>query len=183
MILTVIVTVLIFGVLITTHELGHFIAARKCGVIVEEFSIGMGPLLFERKGSDNTVYSLRLLPIGGYCKMYGEDEDEDIAGEGSLNWVSPWKRIIILAAGAMTNLLSALLILMLVYAINGTEPTTTIGNVIDNSPAYHAGIESGDTIIKADNTDIDSWESLAGSIDASKGRQITLTLRKEDDSV
>ena len=99
MFLTIIITLLIFGVLIITHEFGHFITARKCGVIVEEFSIGMGPLLFEKRGDDGTLYSIRLFPIGGFCRMYGEDEDENEAGEGSLNWVSPYKRILILAAG------------------------------------------------------------------------------------
>ena len=182
MILTVILTLLIFGVLITTHEFGHFIVARKCGVIVEEFSIGMGPLLFERKGDDGTVYSLRLLPVGGYCKMYGEDEDEDEAGEGSLNWVSPGKRILILAAGAMMNLLSAIVILMIVYAIVGTEPTCTIGNVIENSPAYSAGFQKGDTIVSIGSQKIDEWDQIDSAIENTKGKATAITVKRQDGS-
>lgn len=183
MILTIIVTLVIFGVLITTHEFGHFIAARKCGVIVEEFSIGMGPLLFEKKGDDGTLYSLRLLPIGGFCRMYGEDEDENELGEGSLNSVSPWKRILILSAGAMMNLLTAIIILMMVYAIYGTEPTTTVSTVMDNSPAYNAGVHEGDTILKIGTRDIKEWQDLDEAIAGTKGKETAFQIERADGNV
>ena len=179
-VLSIICTLIIFGVLITTHEFGHFIVAKKCGVIVEEFSIGMGPLLFKRKGKDETLYSLKLLPVGGYCKMYGEDEDENELGEGSLNSISPFKRILVLAAGAFMNLITAIIILMIVYAMAGTEPTTTISNVLENSPAYTSGLKAGDTIIKIEDTNINSWEDLSNEITSSNGKKINVTYTTSD---
>jgi len=181
LILTIIYTLIIFGVLISTHEFGHFIVAKKCGVIVEEFSIGMGPLIFKKKGKDETLYSLRLLPIGGYCKMYGEDEDE--LGEGSLNSISPFKRILVLAAGAGMNLLSAIIILMAVYGIVGTEPTTTLKNVLENTPAYTAGLKQGDTIIKLNDMSISKWEDISNSINKTKGKEIKVTYKTSDGEV
>ncbi|WP_290776233.1 RIP metalloprotease RseP [Anaerofustis sp.] len=183
LITTIIFTLIIFGVLITTHEFGHFIVAKKCGVIVEEFSIGMGPLIFKRKGKDETLYSIRLLPIGGYCKMYGEDEDENELGEGSLNSISPFKRILVLAAGAGMNLLTAIIILMIVYGIAGTEPTTTLSNVLDNSPAYLAGLKSGDTITQIDNKKINEWNDLSNSINNSKGKELNITYKTADGQI
>ncbi|WP_294465421.1 RIP metalloprotease RseP [uncultured Anaerofustis sp.] len=176
---TIIYTLLIFGVLISTHEFGHFIVAKKCGVIVEEFSIGMGPLIFKKKGKDETLYSLRLLPIGGYCKMYGEDEDEEETGEGSLNSISPFKRILVFAAGAGMNLLSAIIILMVVYGVMGTEPTTTIGKVLENNPAYTAGLREGDTFVKINDTKITKWEDISNTINSSKGRELKVTYKTE----
>lgn len=181
--LTIICTLFIFGVLITTHEFGHFIVAKKCGVIVEEFSIGMGPLIFKRKGKDETEYSLRLLPVGGYCKMYGEDEDENELGEGSLNSISPFKRILVLAAGAFMNLVTAIIILMIVYLIAGTEPSTTVSTVLDNSPAYTAGLKNGDTIIKIENYNINSWEDISKAITSSNGKKINITYKQADNQI
>ena len=93
----ILIAILIFGVLIGLHEWGHFIAAKACGVRVNEFSIGMGPLLIQRTRGE-TDYSLRLLPIGGYCAMEGEDEDSD--DPRALKNQGFWKQIVIFAAGA-----------------------------------------------------------------------------------
>lgn len=170
--MTIICTLLIFGVLISTHEFGHFIVAKKCGVIVEEFSIGMGPLLFHTN-KNGTEYSLRLLPIGGYCKMYGEDEDEE--SEGSLNGLSPLKRILVYAAGAIMNLLSAIVILMIVYTINGTDPTLTMDKISPNSPALKAGVVSGDTLTKIDGKSVTTWDEASSAISKSNGKEMSFT--------
>lgn len=97
----ILIAILIFGVLIAVHEFGHFLAAKACGVRVNEFSIGMGPQLFHKTKGD-TEYSLRLLPIGGYCAMEGEDEDsDDDRALGRQVW---WKKFIIFVAGAVHEL-------------------------------------------------------------------------------
>ena len=106
--LYIIVAILIFGVLIATHELGHFATAKMLGVKVNEFAIGMGPAIFSREKGE-TLYSLRALPIGGYCAMEGEDDDS--ADPRSFGRAAGWKKIIILCAGAAMNFLTGLLIL------------------------------------------------------------------------
>ncbi|MEG1658316.1 MAG: site-2 protease family protein, partial [Oscillibacter sp.] len=104
----ILAAILIFGVLIAVHELGHFVAAKLCGVRVNEFSIGMGPVLWQREKGE-TRYSFRLLPIGGYCAMEGEDEDS--GDSHSLVRQGFWKQFIILAAGSATYFLAGFLII------------------------------------------------------------------------
>ena len=112
----IIIAIIVFGLLIATHEFGHFIAAKACGVKVLEFAIGMGPALFKRQGKE-TLYSLRVLPIGGYCAMEGEDEESpDPRAFTSAKW---WKRLIILAAGSFMNLLLGFIVVLCLYS--GTQ--------------------------------------------------------------
>ena len=106
----VIIAILLFGVLIAAHEWGHFIAARLCGVTVHEFSIGMGPVLLKKTGKKGTLFSLRALPIGGYCAMEGEEEDSD--DPNALNKKGFWQKILIFAAGAFMNFVVGVLILL-----------------------------------------------------------------------
>ena len=142
----ILIAVLIFGVLIGLHEWGHFIAAKACGVRVNEFSIGMGPLLVQRTRGE-TDYSLRLLPIGGYCAMEGEDEDSD--DPRALNRQSFWKQLVIFAAGAAMNFLTGLLILLVLYAGAGAFYTAEI---VELNPGFpnegENGIMVGDEIYK-----------------------------------
>ncbi len=101
--------ILILGVIIIIHELGHLIAAKKFGVYCKEFSIGMGPKIWQRKNRE-TALTIRALPIGGYVAMAGEDSDEedeelDIPYERTLNGIKPWKQVIVMAAGAFMNII------------------------------------------------------------------------------
>jgi len=140
--MSIIIALLVFSVLVIVHEWGHYIAAVKCGVLVEEFSIGMGPKLYQRKGK-KTVFSIRLFPIGGYCKMVGEDETSDLTDAFCNKNV--WQKILIVVAGALMNIVYA--ILLIVIIMNFTEISTTkIASVSENMPAYEAGIRSGDVI-------------------------------------
>ena len=109
----ILAAILIFGVLIAVHEFGHFLAAKLCGVRVNEFSIGMGPLLWHRE-TEETQYSFRLLPIGGYCALEGEDEDS--GDERSFARQGFWKKLIILAAGSGMNFLTGLAVVLALYA-------------------------------------------------------------------
>jgi len=108
----IILAILLFGILIAAHEWGHFIAARLCGVTVREFSIGMGPLVWKKEGKKGTMFSLRALPIGGFCAMEGEEEESD--DPHSLNNQGFWKKILVFAAGAVMNLLVGMLILLII---------------------------------------------------------------------
>ncbi|MEI3102639.1 MAG: site-2 protease family protein [Oscillospiraceae bacterium] len=109
----IIAAILIFGVLIAVHELGHFLAAKACGVRVNEFAIGMGPALLKKTKGD-TQYSLRLLPIGGFCAMEGEEEDS--SDPAALNNQGFWQKLLIFAAGALMNFLAGLIIILVLYA-------------------------------------------------------------------
>ena len=111
--LYIIVAILIFGILIATHELGHFATAKLLGVKVNEFSVGMGPTVFSRQKGE-TLYSLRALPIGGYCAMEGEDGDS--ADPRSFGRAPGWKKLIVLCAGAGMNFLTGLLLLLILFA-------------------------------------------------------------------
>ncbi|MPW25841.1 RIP metalloprotease RseP [Alkalibaculum sp. M08DMB] len=161
---TIIIAVLIFGFLIVIHELGHFISAKLSKVRVEEFAIGMGPKIFGYQGKE-TLYTLRLIPMGGFCKMLGEDENNYT--EGSFNSKGKLNRIIILAAGSIMNILGCIILLSTIFIIIGI-PTTTITSLEENYPAYEAGIEQGDTIVAINDNEIKSWEDISQIIDSNE---------------
>ena len=176
-VLTIIVALLIFGVLIISHEFGHFIAAKKSGVDVIEFSVGMGPLIYQKKKKE-TDYSIRLLPIGGYCKMKGEDDEgDDIYEDGSLFAAPAWKRVIIMAAGAINNFIIAIIIFFIIYCMIGTDASTTIGAFSDISPAYEAGMEIGDTIVSINGGAIKEWDDITSYIREGDGSTLTIVIK------
>lgn len=151
-ILTAICVILIFGLIIFIHEFGHFITAKLCGVTVHEFAIGMGPKLLGKKFGD-TLYSLRLVPMGGYVKMEGEDEDSD--SEGAFSKKKPWQRFVILFAGAFMNLLLGLSLLVLFNTVDpqmSVIPTMQVESTMAGMGAETAGILPGDKLLKVDGS-------------------------------
>ena len=119
--------ILMFGVLIFIHELGHFLAAKKCGVGIYEFAIGMGPKILSRKGKDGVIYSLRLFPIGGFVSMHGEDDDKNIQNdETSLAKKPIWQRFIVISAGAVMNILLGLIITAFLVIFGGDLLSTKV---------------------------------------------------------
>ena len=143
----IVFAVLIFGILIGIHELGHFTAAKALGVKVNEFSIGMGPAILKKQKGE-TQYSLRLLPIGGYCAMEGEDEE---TGDPRALTAQPaWKKLIILVAGSFMNFLLGFLIIIAVFA-GGAFSTPTVTSFMDGCPYESAdALQQGDTFYKID---------------------------------
>lgn len=146
-----VIAVVIFSVLILFHELGHFLLAKKNGIIVDEFSLGMGPRLlsFEKGG---TRYSIKLFPLGGSCMMRGEDEDD--ASEGSFNSASVLGRISVVAAGPVFNFILAFFCGLIVVGAVGYDPAKVIG-FAEDSPAAQAGLQEGDVITKINGTNVD----------------------------
>ena len=144
----IILAILIFGVLIATHELGHFMAAKACGVRVLEFAIGMGPAIFSKQGKE-TKYSLRCLPLGGFCAMEGEDESS-MDPRAFINQ-PVWKRLIILVAGAGMNFLTGIILILLVFArADGFTPPTITG-FFEGCPYQGEDmLMEGDTFYKID---------------------------------
>ena len=143
----ILLAILIFGLLIIVHELGHFIAAKSLGVKVNEFSVCMGPPIVQKTVGE-TTYSLRCIPIGGFCAMEGEDETSDNPRAfTSAKW---WKRIIILVAGSFMNLLTGFLIIMLVYSSAVAFNTAKIDSFYPNSALEEGGLQVGDTLYSVD---------------------------------
>ncbi|MBR2619646.1 MAG: RIP metalloprotease RseP [Firmicutes bacterium] len=173
--MTFIYAVLIFCLLIFVHEFGHFVTAKLCGIKVNEFAIGMGPT-FINKQKGETLYSIRMFPIGGFCAMEGEDEDSE--DERAFNNQPAWQRAIVLAAGSLMNLLTAI-VLMIIIAFYMGQATTTIEQVQDASPAYEAGIMAGDEVIKIDGSDIDEWTDLQTIVGESEGETVTFTVLRD----
>lgn len=149
-ILNIILFILILGVIVFIHEFGHFIFAKLNGVYVYEFAIGMGPKLFCKKGKE-TEYSLRAIPIGGFCQLAGEDLDEDDAKKvpknKRLQSKKVWQRFLIMFFGAGNNFISAILILFFIALVwGGSTMSPTITQVTEEYPAYEAGMQAGDVI-------------------------------------
>ena len=160
-IFSLLVFILILGVLVTVHEFGHFIVAKKCGVHIYEFSIGMGPLIHKRMGKDGIQYSIRALPIGGYVQMAGEvEEDDNKVKKDKFMCNRPWwQRILILCAGVFNNFVLALLLLFFIALIWGAKTMDPIvSSVEENSPAEKAGMRAGDTILKVNNNKVGTWD-------------------------
>ncbi|MBQ2887688.1 MAG: RIP metalloprotease RseP [Firmicutes bacterium] len=157
--MSIVYTLIILCVLVLVHEFGHFAVAKKTGVLVEEFAIGMGPqLLGWQKGE--TEYSLRLLPIGGYVKMVGEDGESDNPRAFCNKTV--WERMAITFAGPLMNMLVAIIFFLVAFMYFGTPASNgLIGTVGENSPAEAAGIVPGDVIVSLNDTEIDNWDDLS----------------------
>ncbi|MDU5368362.1 MAG: RIP metalloprotease RseP [Finegoldia magna] len=162
--ITIISSIIIFLLVILIHEFGHFIVAKMNGVSVLEFSIGMGPKLFQRE-SNGTLYSLRVLPVGGYCQLEGEDEEND--SPNSLNNQSPLVRLKVILAGAIMNFILAFILLILLMSVS--RVSTEVSGVIKDSPAYSSGIQTGDQIVSINGENVSDGEELLKSIKESKG--------------
>ena len=158
----VIYVILLFVLMIFPHELGHFIAAKACRVQVNEFAFGMGPALFKKQGKE-TLYSIRAVPLGGYCAMEGEDTDESSDNPKAFNNKKWWQKIIILISGAGMNVLIAVLALTAISAVYGMT-TTVIDEVTDGSPAMEAGIEAGDEVIAVGGDEVENWNDVGAYI-------------------
>ena len=162
--ITIISSIIIFLLVILIHEFGHFIVAKMNGVSVLEFSIGMGPKLFQKE-SNGTLYSLRLLPVGGYCQLEGEDEEND--SPNSLNNQSPLVRLKVILAGAIMNFLLAFILLILLMSVS--RVSTEVSGVIKDSPAYSSGLQTGDQIVSINGENVRDGEELLKRIKESQG--------------
>lgn len=167
---TILIALIVFGLVVIVHEFGHFAVAKLSGITVHEFSIGMGPQVFSKKSGD-TKYSLRALPLGGYVKMEGEDEDSE--SEGSFSSKSIPKRMAVILAGAFMNFVLAFVVFIIYFMIIGT-PINTVGEVIDNSPAQHAGLLENDVIKEIDGIKISDWNGVTTAVSDSKTDEIEI---------
>ena len=156
----ILAAILVFGVLIAVHELGHFMAAKACGVRVNEFSIGMGPALWKKQKGE-TQYSLRLFPVGGFCAMEGEEEDSD--DPTALNNQGFWAKLLIFAAGAAMNFIAGLLIILILYAdAQAFYMPVVAGCFADGCPLESAdGLQEGDRLLRIDGEKVYVYSDIS----------------------
>lgn len=205
-ILKILAALVLLGVLIMIHEFGHFLAARAMGVRVNEFAIGMGPKVFKwRKGE--TLYSIRALPLGGFCAMEGEDEDsptpsaiggnsdrdtEPVDVTRSFAHKKVWQRVVIVVAGAVMNLLLGFLLLLVYngflqepYDDKGTVlfPTTTIAQLDEETSAYQTGLRAGDTILSINGRRVLMDSDMAMEMQNDADGVLQMVVRRGDQKV
>ena len=173
-IITVLCVIIIFGLIIFIHELGHFLTAKMFGVKVHEFALGMGPKLFGKQIGD-TLYAVRLIPMGGYVKMEGEDENSE--DEGAFSNKKPWQRFIILFAGAFMNLVLGFMLLVTLNAVSPRLPAIPkmeVASVIEGMGAEAAGIKAGDKLIAIDGSRIYTQLDMSLALDGKETVVVTV---------
>lgn len=153
--------IFLFGIIIVIHEFGHFSFAKLFKVKVNEFSIGMGPKLLQKQKGE-TAYSLRLFPIGGFVSMEGEDEQSE--DENAFNNKPAWQRFIIVAAGAVLNMLLGILVVSICLSCSELVGTRTIHSFMDGATSSQSGLQAGDEIIKINGTNVYSSKGVAYNI-------------------
>ncbi len=177
---TLIASIIVFGLIIFVHELGHYIAARLSGIKVLELALGFGPRLigWSRGGTD---YSLRIIPFGGFCRMLGEDPSEK-DDPGNFTEKPLLSRIAVVVAGPLMNFVLALLLLFSVYFFFVGVPitdSTGIGNVVPGHPAAEAGLQTGDQLTAIDGVNVSNWNDVVSLIEDKEGRQVELAFIRD----
>ncbi len=167
--------IILLGVLITIHELGHFIVAKLCKVKVNEFAIGFGPAIWHKQGKE-TKYTLRLIPLGGYNSMEGEDEESD--DERSFSKASIPRRMAIVLAGATVNIIFAIVVYFILVASSGTYISNEIEGTLDGYAAQNVGLQAGDKLIEGNGKSIKSKKDLNEVVSKSDGNIIKLKIER-----
>lgn len=159
-IITLLLFIIILGIIVFVHEFGHFIWAKKFGVHIYEFSIGMGPIIKRVKGKDGIDYNIRALPIGGFVSMAGEvyEDDKKVAKKKCLCNKPVWQRVIVMAAGVINNFILAIIVLFIASLIWGSHTMEPVIKVLDNYPMQAAGLKDGDKILSINNHKVNTWD-------------------------
>ena len=180
--LSILAALLVLSVFVVVHELGHFVAGRLLGFTVLEFAVGMGPTIL-KKEKNGITYSLRAFPIGGMCRFYGEDEE---AKDGRSFASHPvWKRIIVVAAGPVMNILTAILfavVSLMSYGVYVDVPTVQELSS-ETAPAAVAGIEPGDVLYAINGDVIESYEETSELILGASGAEMTITVQRDGELI
>jgi regulator of sigma E protease len=180
---TVLATLVVLGVLIFVHELGHFLVAKLLKVRVEAFSLGFPPKLVSKQVGE-TDYRISVVPLGGYVKLLGENPNDEVPPElipHSFLHRPLWQRAAIVLAGPIFNFLFAFLALFLVFAVSGIPYVPTeVGRIIEGSPAQKAGLKAGDQILAVNGIPVQRWEELSQQIRQRGGQTLSLTIKRDN---
>ena len=177
-----VIAILLFGFLIAIHEFGHFITAKLSGVHVNEFAIGMGPVLWQKQGKKETVYSLRAFPIGGFCALEGEDEDSaDPHAFGNQNFL---KKLIILVAGSAMNFLTGLVLILLLLSQNWGFYVPVIGDLYEGFPLEgEQGLMVGDRVQSINGNHIFTYSEMVTFLQRAEGEPMDLVVKRDGETV
>ena len=175
--MSILITIIGFGIMVFLHELGHFLTAKSFGVLVHEFAIGMGPKIFSF-GKGETKYSLRLLPLGGYVKLEGENDVEENTNPRSFSNLPPFKRIIVLVSGALMNILLGILIFTVINLKVGIQPTV-IGGIPEEFPTNKEIFSVGDEITELDGTNVHTMDDVSLFMSRNNSKTIDITIERD----
>lgn len=180
--MSVVIAILIFGLIIAVHELGHFTVAKLCGVKVNEFALGMGPKLLHFKKGE-TEYSLRLFPIGGFCAMEGEDDSSD--DKRAFRCKPVWQRILVVIAGATVNILTGVILTVILASMYKSIPSTTINYFASDSDtkkiiasSYESGLREGDKILRINGLKVFTYSDISYQIASASADSFTLEVER-----
>ena len=177
-IISAIKIIFLLGFLIFIHEGGHFLVAKACKIRVNEFAIGFGPTIWKKQGKE-TKYALRLIPLGGFVNMLGEEERSE--EEGSFSKASIPKRIAIVLAGGLVNIVFGLLVYFVLVSYSGNYISTTIDSVVPGYASETAGIEAGDKILKIDNKTVRLRNDIDTAIQSSNGNEMIIAIERDSE--
>lgn len=179
--INIVYAIICICVLVFVHELGHFFAAKLCGVRIEKFSIGFGPVLCSRRFGE-TEYLISAIPVGGYVRLTGEGDMEQLDPalmDRAFSAKSPLQRIGIVAAGPVFNMLFALVIVVLVYLVGIQTATSRIGGLLADMPAESAGLKVGDVIVSMNGKPVTRWKEFTEGVAEGNGASVDLVVKRD----
>ena len=180
--LTILACIFVFGILVTVHEFGHFITAKLTGMKVEEFSIGFGPNIYQQQEGE-TLYSLRMLPLGGYNKIAGMDPDDP---ERGFNAKPVTSRMLVILAGSLMNILLPVLIffgLFLAFGMDVPENKPVLGQIIEGYPAEQSGLKEGDRVLSINGKPVHEWLDIRKNIADSGMQPIPFEIQRDTEKL
>ena len=173
--------IVLLGILIFVHELGHFLIAKYFNVGVLKFSLGFGRKIIGKKVGE-TEYLLSMIPLGGYVKLLGESEGDTLSSEDEQRSYinqSVWKRMAIVASGPLFNFLLAILIFAIVYMVGVPVLTNQIGSILKNGAAFDAGLAENDIVLSINGHAIKRWDKMADMINSSGGKPLKFSIQRD----
>ncbi len=179
MLISVLAPLVMFGIIVLVHEGGHFVCAKLTGMRVDEFAIGFGPAIWSKKRGE-TLYSLRLIPLGGFNKIAGMEPGTEKA-PGSFASRPIWARLLVISAGSLMNILLALFLFIGVtyhLGIQSLPERPAIGSVVSGSPAEAAGLTDGDILLTIDGAKVETWTDIAKTLQGKQNRVVPITYER-----
>ena len=183
--LTILACIFVFGILVTVHEFGHFITAKLTGMKVEEFSIGFGPTIYQQQEGE-TLYSLRMLPLGGYNKIAGMDPDDPEDPARGFNSKPVTSRMLVILAGSLMNIFLPVLIffgLFLAFGMGVPENKPVLGQIIEGYPAEQSGLKEGDRILSINGKPVHEWLDIRKNIADSGMQPIPFEIQRDQEKL